>query len=100
MEAKHTQGLWHIIDEDGLQHLCHVDCLNSDVDPMIASICHDYPPGETIANARLISAATDLLAACEVLVRRLGGDLSPESLAQEAIDFARAAIAKATGGAA
>ena len=34
-----------------------------------------------------------LLAACRLLVRRLGGDLQPESLAEEAINQARAAIA-------
>ena len=57
---------------------------------------------EALANARLISAAPDLLAACHALMRaeamqegKRGGEIMGQiSLA---IDAARAAIAKATG---
>lgn len=58
---------------------------------------------EAMANAALIAAAPDLLAACEALLRHFdmtrpgGGILTAE---REMADAARAAIAKAKGGAA
>lgn len=50
---------------------------------------------ETLANARLIAAAPELLEACEAIVSSIeGGPVEPE----DAIASVRAAIAKATGG--
>lgn len=50
-------------------------------------------PDEADANARLIAAAPDLLAALEYIVARNGTDWSPET----ARDLATKAIAKAKG---
>jgi hypothetical protein len=60
---------------------------------------HDKPPPPVaLANARLIAAAPDLLAACQSLIGRffVGGILSDELIRDET-DAIRAAIAKATG---
>ena len=64
---------------------------------------HDDPTG--VANARLIVAAPDLLAAVEALfqhcsmIHNVWGDGCNQKEANAAIDAGRAAIAKATGGA-
>ncbi len=55
---------------------------------------HDGSVGNAIANARLIAAAPDLLAACELLLGRLDED--EDQNAKWIGDTARAAIAKAT----
>jgi hypothetical protein len=56
--------------------------------------------GECRANARLIAAAPDLLAACKGMVEWFAGmdDITLEDGASEAIAAARAAIALADGG--
>lgn len=54
------------------------------------------PPGEQAANANLIAAAPDLLAACEELLIYLG---DWDDMENETCAAARKAIAKAKGGA-
>lgn len=69
-----------------------------DGEAAIAEMCEHAPPLETEANARLIAAAPDLLAALKAALRHWHADgrnfykTEPAWLAQ-----ARAAIAKATG---
>jgi hypothetical protein len=56
---------------------------------------------EGLANARLIAAAPDLLAACKELIRIVDSDsVEPVELARCRFDDVRAALAKAEGGAA
>lgn len=58
---------------------------------------HDRPD-ERHANARLIAAAPDLLAALSAIASlNLVDHLGPHDMAMHAVDIARAAIAKATG---
>jgi hypothetical protein len=58
-----------------------------------------HTPGEW-ANARLIAAAPDLLAACKAIVNARDVDLIGEAPWDTLFQQARAAIAKAEGGAA
>ena len=53
----------------------------------------DDLPAQTEANARLITAAPDLLAALQALLEAIGGEESTDIWCEDA----RAAIAKATG---
>ena len=58
------------------------------------------PVERQIANARLIASAPDLLAACLSALRALEDNLSPGPMDEDAKAGLRAAIARATGGAA
>jgi hypothetical protein len=88
----HTRGPWyrdnfgHLINSDGYRILfCGVTIVTSGA---------EVPIGE--ANATLISAAPDLLAACARLVRQYGSDGTAYS-GDHPIAIAREAIAKAAG---
>jgi hypothetical protein len=94
--AQHTPGPWELVSTVSPQTL----------NLFGAAANHEYHIGtflsgsrkdlETFkANARLIAAAPDLLTACEVLINTLMHKAAPKE-----IDLARAAIAKARGGAA
>jgi len=105
MTHKHTQGPWvyttgedwdgaHIMDKHGR---IVADCQGCD----IPGACGEVGTDEARANARLISAAPDLLDAledAEFLLRKAGNIPGPmqDSFKRSAND-ARAAIAKARG---
>jgi hypothetical protein len=90
MNAQHTPGPWHYEMKTRYGHT------SWDIYPPA-----DLPTGSLIPiargtnghNARLIAAAPDLLAALEVIAL---GNTDPDQM----VEIARAAIAKATGGAA
>ena len=89
METKFTAGPWYV----GATRRTNEDVLASD-GPIIANALRRKDERE--ANAHLIAAAPDLLAAlieCEDLLAELatGGAENPE------LEIVRAAIAKATG---
>lgn len=111
MNAKHTPGPWHIKTE----RVMNGYKMNITTDFLSIGVCYgstnpmwDFVPGaiEGDANARLIAASPDLLNALKVAESMLlaleyevgGGD--DEINVEPAILTARAAIAKATGGAA
>lgn len=89
-KLNHTPAPWHLIHSDGQLRV------DSERDGAVA-ICHTLMrgefkmPSECVANARLISAAPELLA-CLLDVLDADGDL-------DAMDFKRyrAAIERATG---
>ena len=101
---KHTPGPWTIVgDTDAAEaYVCGLD--GCEVAQLVDTV---HPPAERLANARLIAAAPDLLAAC--------GNVNEEwHLAHDALkrgdtetvfkflnswqDATRAAIARAEGG--
>jgi hypothetical protein len=91
---KHTPGPWRWVDppegqdEGPLARLVAADgteVLN--FDPSCG-----WPPDD--ANARLICAAPDLLAACEAIIAGWGH----QDGVSRAVELARAAVAKAAGG--
>lgn len=95
-QTNHTPGPWEIDDAafDGLDI----------VSPQgRVAMLNDGEPGEDTsiwANARLIAAAPDMLAALEALMRWETSALDAEqaaALMDEVCDMARAAIAKAKG---
>ena len=96
----HTAGPWtvsHDTDISGVENDPKNDCFG------IVDVAHVYlreVPGKHEANARLIAAAPDLLQEltnlCELAKKRPGSLYEYKA----AVDSARAAIAKATGGAA
>ena len=102
-QAKHTPGPWeaHPLEfQNWLKYGARVgpECGGS-------NIAHVYAAPETEANARLIAAAPDLLAACEALpLSKFGDDMADCDAADfkdnalaffGAMRLARAAIAKA-----
>ena len=94
MEVKHTPGPWyHEADS-------HTGAVKTEGKKLIASVFGDDPEcredDRQIANATLIAAAPDLLAALQAIVTDEGGtrSVSRDHLIAVA---ARAAIAKATG---
>ena len=91
----HTPGPWVVL-QNPMSH----DCITSD-DCRICEMPRwddEYAEEET-ANARLIAAAPDLLAALERMVRQHGSNFISYS-GDHPVSVARAAIAKATGEAA
>ena len=117
--AKHTPGPWMIYDDGDDEDSS--DIINVWIDDRdggekydIAAMLLDRPVGERKANARLIAAAPDLLAALEGLVGWFGlygyllhtafdsGEIDESQLdwlgLHKVLDNATAAIAKARGG--
>lgn len=86
-----TPGPWHV---DGLA----VFCANGS---LVAEAHEDYFTFTEVdqANARLIAAAPDLLKALQAIVELDDGDVPAMWPFQADFEAARAAIAKATGGA-
>ena len=83
-----TPGPWHVSADQPIVF---------DANKHVVADCYEHEHSlfaERYANARLVAAAPDLLAACTALVRDNDG---PGEFG-EALEFARAAIAKATGG--
>jgi hypothetical protein len=85
--AKHTPGPWKW-DGGG-----YVDAPAG----CIAGINATSSPSVSEANARLIAAAPELLAACRVLLEGIDDHWATTEAGINAIDYARIAISKATG---
>ena len=88
MSTKHTPGPWTVADEAG------------DLVLTVRGINDEFIADLSIANAHLIAAAPDLLAALLDIVAIDDGDISALWPYCDLFDNARAAIAKATGEAA
>ena len=106
MNTQHTPGPWTIEDagESDIKGEKYWDCeirvphRASIVRLMDSHHCEEFgfSAEETQANARLIAAAPDLLAALEEIYREFGDMGGPEGWS-ESVMKARAAIAKAKG---
>ena len=93
MQTKHTPGPWHI----GVRTF-HAgrDVYVPKGEPVAVADDAITATPEAEANARLIAAAPDMLAALrELVVNNMG---HPKGITVPQLDKARAAIAKATGG--
>lgn len=93
--SEHTPGPWRAgyIDEQDRRERMIVRAEAVDGHPYVA-ICPNPLAGSHEANARLIAAAPDLLAACELMLSSPKYGNAPSEAAVEA---ARAAIARARG---
>ena len=96
MKAKHTPGPWLIAEGDGT----FVYALNGQgfnrFDIKVQG--QKAPLDEMAANARLIAAAPDMLAACELAERFINPHCDPENMdSREAVRVLREAIRKAKG---
>ena len=90
----HTAGPWALpaLDATNRFHVGQV------VDGDGATICIAYGTNsETVANARLIAAAPDLLEACEAAVKATGGSQYWNGETHAFLLLCEAAIAKAKG---
>ena len=99
MSGKHTPGPWQ---EDGRHVIARNLSGELSYKDSICTVCNCYGPADH-ANAQLISSAPDMLAALQtcqsVLNAFFASPLSmPGRRATVAMNEARAAIAKATGG--
>ena len=92
MSAKHTPGPWFVQDIPTAS--IYISPAGGRPSVALALTKVNVPAGETMANARLIAAAPDLLEALRYLLDN-DGDCSADGIAT-----CRAAIAKATGEAA
>ncbi len=94
--TKHTPGPWSWDGEFALGWYASVNSESKYVGH------YARPQGlskeESEANARLFTAAPDLLAACEALLPHMDQLAMPDPMAVKAEELARAAIAKAKGG--
>jgi len=101
METKHTPGPWWVGEEDSFDGIA---VMYRDGMVPVANVQTGYTDRNSEANARLIAAAPDLLAACVSLSSM---EIFTESAADDDICIItvatvrkiRAAIAKATGAA-
>lgn len=93
-ETKHSPGPWYVRIGGNF-----ISVLRDDIP--LAEINIWYPftvTDQHKADANLIAAAPDLLAACILLKAALNSQISePDELEQEILDAARAAILKAKG---
>jgi hypothetical protein len=96
--ATHTPGPWHVRSSEGQQS--HVVYAADNYAIANATTYHGQHPLHCAeANARLIAAAPELLAACEAALPEL--DFVSDGLGEgfhTVVDGLRAAIAKAKGG--
>jgi hypothetical protein len=104
MSEQHTPGPWQWSHNGASTHDTH--CIEISGGDRIGNVayCQSYTGdgyddrSETIANARLIAAAPELLEALQAIVKSLA-DHDDEGMVEHAAQMvaARAAIAKATG---
>jgi hypothetical protein len=98
-KTQHTPGPWKVFDSD-VNTGKHRSIWRADGCGTAIAKIHGDPRSarENTANANLIAAAPDLLAACEMGLREFSTtDIFSENA--EALDMMHAAIAKAKGGA-
>jgi len=94
MKAKHTPGPWEVCVFDTSYQVRSADGINVAATSWHSHLRKPYPlKAEALANATLAAAAPDLL---EALTDTLAL-LPPEYVESPVAEFARAAIAKATG---
>lgn len=105
MTTQHTPGPWAVTTV-GSCHGIHPAASDNERDDICRVAPHNYHPngwqaakGEAEANARLIAAAPDLLAALEWWIVQMQNDSCDDmgKLLDDMTDKARAAITKATG---
>ena len=95
--SKHTPGPWKV-EDNPWGGTPHVRSGRRRLLRLLAEGNEEI--AESVANARLIAAAPDLLAALEAVTTHLGElliDLGPCEDDRDVLDVARAAIAKARG---
>lgn len=92
-QTAHTPGPWEIHDNIGRKSELGIV---ADAAPCIIAVMGNAKawPAEARANARLIAAAPDLLAACQRIVDC--EDKQPGANCEACVKLARAAIARAT----
>jgi hypothetical protein len=90
MEAKHTPGPWTVLDCKELQICADHNCTKISVMPWTAPDAEGVSEND-MANARLIAAAPELLAAAKTY---LGARLNQRAAAKSELE---AAISKAEG---
>lgn len=102
MKAQHTPGPWKVESVPAVMSTLQKDFLITYTDDGLRShvarlfdnsLCTEH--GTTEANARLIAAAPELLAALESMLTHIGMD--EDEWNKPTFDQARAAIAKARG---
>jgi len=97
-QTTHTPGPWAFTDEMyGLDHM-RVYGVNDHSGQGVAN-CGYGDSGEAQANARLIAAAPDLLAACRYMLSEdvTGGSIHWQGNTHTALAMMERAVAKATG---
>jgi hypothetical protein len=94
-EHKHTPGPWVLDETSPTSRRIYANEVDRRNEQILATVSAHQWYEEGLANARLIAAAPDLLAACEKLAA-----IEDVQDVNDARDMARAAIAKVKGGAA
>lgn len=99
--ASATQGPWRVGESFCGVGMPSVDAVKDGIDIEIC-LCHgtsysDEPDDESFANARLIAAAPEMLAALRAIVIESGGKAIPNESLTACRNRALAAIAKAEG---
>lgn len=104
MTTKHTPGPWKVKQSDKAgdqQEDCLIYVKDDDIGIHIAETfqyqneTHNSANGTSIANARLIAAAPDLLAACKLFANTYGNGALNSASIYDIDVFIREAIAKA-----
>jgi hypothetical protein len=96
--AEHTPGPWSVGYRFGSKVATSIWQNNPPGDP-VASVTELQPPSERTANAHLIAAAPDLLAACEAALAHLTDPASTVTVSRykALTEQLRVAIARAYG---
>ena len=95
MSTQHTPGPWAITSE---KPFVTAYCAQTDRPEVVATVySHSGTAAEWLANARLIAAAPDLLAALYASKMALLSCMHANVLVDTAFDQVNAAIARATG---
>ena len=98
MDTKHTPGPWYAGLYDTSPNFLRVGkhmAVGREGDDMLIAVCGTPGFATSEADARLIAAAPDLLAACKAMLELTETDHGDSEETDAAFDLARAAIAKA-----
>ena len=93
--GKHTPGQWNV-SIGGADEPSEILSAKIVVASVNCDACDKKQREEDIANAHLISAAPELLAACQSILRACGSSANWEGEAHESLKLIEAAIIKAT----
>lgn len=96
--AKYSESPWEIepqtLDEEILVRCVSDKCVVCGVWQMTGDDIEQDQ--ESLANARLIAAAPELLQACQMMLDKFENDVNPDESGWDAVTAARDAIAKAS----
>jgi len=95
--GEYTRGPWEVDSQDDQRIMCGLKDIAAAINVWSSNPETDMKEGECEANARLISAAPELLEALEICLGHMTGGMDGNWADCDPVEVARQAVAKAKG---